>query len=158
MPDIDVIVSSLNVDVSINATGPPGEKGEAANRSGCVMVSPSQPGSAALGAGVSKAVVRIAADLDGMVLTDIGAGVAVPSSSGAVSVQVRRVRAGVSVDILSTQLTIDEEEYDSVTAATSGIIDPANNDVETGDHLHFDVLSAGTGVLGLVVSFTFQPA
>lgn len=158
MPDIDVIVSSLNVDVSINATGPPGEKGEAANRSGCVMVSPSQPGSAALGAGISKAVVRIAADLDGMVLTDVGAGVSAPSSSGIVSVQVRRVRAGASVDVLSTPLTIDEGEYDSVTAATSGIIDPANDDVEAGDHLHFDVLSAGTGVLGLVVSFTFQPA
>ena len=158
MPDIDVIVSSLNVDVSINATGPAGEKGEAANRSGCVMVSPSQPGSAALSAGMSKAVVRIASDLDGLVPTDIGAGVAASSSSGAVSVQVRRFRDGASVDILSTPLTIDQGEFDSVTAATSGIIDPANDDVEAGDQLHFDVLSAGTGVLGLVVSFTFQPA
>jgi len=135
----------------------PGEKGEAANRSGCVMVSPSTSGSSALTTGTSKAVVRIPSELGGMVLTDAGAGLATPSNSGAVSVQMRRVRAGASVNMLTTEITIDQNEYDSVTAATAGIINQSNRAVQAGDHIHFDVTSAGNSALGLVISFTFQP-
>jgi hypothetical protein len=134
----------------------PGEKGEAANRSGCVMVSPSATGSPALTTGTSKAVVRIPSELGGMVLTDAGAGVSSPSTSGPVSVQIRRVRAGVSVNMLTTEITIDQDEYDSVTAA-AGSINPANRAVQAGDHLHFDVTAAGNNARGLVISFTFQP-
>ncbi len=125
-------------------------------RSGCVMVSPSTSGSSALTTGTSKAVVRIPSELGGMVLTDAGAGLATPSNSGAVSVQMRRVRAGASVNMLTTEITIDQNEYDSVTG-TAGIINQSNRAVQAGDHIHFDVTAAGNSALGLVISFTFQP-
>jgi|694.fasta_scaffold10152_17 hypothetical protein len=134
----------------------PGEKGEAANRSGCVMVSPSTSGSSALTTGTSKAVVRIPSELGGMVLTDAGAGLSSPSTSGPVTVQMRRVRAGASVNMLTTEIAIDQNEYDSVTG-TAGIINQSNRAVQAGDHIHFDVTSAGNSALGLVISFTFQP-
>jgi hypothetical protein len=120
------------------------------------MVSPSTSGSSALTTGTSKAVVRIPSELGGMVLTDAGAGLATPSNSGAVSVQMRRVRAGASVNMLTTEITIDQNEYDSVTG-TAGIINQSNRVVQAGDHIHFDVTAAGNSALGLVISFTFQP-
>lgn len=135
----------------------PGEKGESANRSGCVMVSPSANGSPALTTGTSKAVVRIPSELGGLVLTDAGAGVSSPSTAGTVSIQIRRVRGGIAVNMLTTEITIDQDEYDSVTAAAAGSINPVNRAVQAGDHLHFDVTAAGNNARGLVISFTFQP-
>lgn len=126
-------------------------------RSGCVMVSPSANGSPVLTTGTSKAVVRIPGEIGGMALTSVGAGVAYPSTSGKVHIQIRRVRAGVAVNMLSTEITLDHGEYDSITANHQAVIDPANRTVIEGDHLHFDVPHAGQNVLGLVISFTFQP-
>lgn len=134
----------------------PGAKGEAANRSGCAMISPSYSGAPALTSGTSKGVIRVASDLSGMRLADVGAGVSEVSTAGAVTVQMRRVRNGVSVNMLSTVITIDQGEYDSTTAAAA-VINTANDDVLTGDQIHFDVVTAGDAVRGLVVSFTFQP-
>ena len=126
------------------------------NRSGCIMISPSISGAPTLTTGTSKAVVRVASDLNGLILAEVGAGVTEVSSSGAVTVQMRRVRNGVSVNMLTTVITIDQGEYDSTTA-TAPVINTANDDVLTGDQIHFDVLTAGANVRGLVVSFTFQP-
>jgi urease beta subunit len=58
--------------------------------------------------------------------------------------------------MLTTEIAIDQNEYDSVTG-TAGIINQSNRAVQAGDHIHFDVTSAGNSALGLVISFTFQP-
>lgn len=154
MTNVSIITNKTTVTFPASI---PGAKGEAANRSGCVMVSQSTPGGVTLLPGTSKAVIRIPAELNNMVLTDAGAGVASPSTGGPISVQMRRVRAGVSVDMLTTEITIDEGEYDSVSATAARVINTANDDVQAGDHIHFDVTQAGTDALGLVISFTFQP-
>lgn len=139
-------------------TGVPGPQGKSAERTGSIQLSSSEAIFGTLSAGDSKGVARIPVEMNGMVLYAVGAGVSAASSSGPVTVNIRRVRAGVGVDMLSTPITIDEGEYDSSKAAVEAVINPANATVQTGDMLHFDVDSAGGNVLGLVASFSFQPA
>lgn len=133
-----------------------GPQGVAPERTGCVMINPADGSTGNLSAGASKSVIRIPIELNGMRLYNVGACVTTPSSVGPITVQYRRVRAGVSVNMLTTLITIDAGEYDSNTS-NSPVIDTANDDVLTGDQIHFDVVTAGTGSLGLVVSFSFQP-
>lgn len=144
--------------LTIQFTGVPGPQGESAQRTGSIQLSPSEAIFGTLSTGDSKGIARIPVEMNGMVLYAVGAGVSNPSSSGPVTVNIRRVRAGVGVDMLSTPITIEAGEYDSVTAAVPAVINTSNDDVLTGDMLHFDVDTAGSGVLGLVVSFSFQPA
>ena len=138
-------------------TGVPGPQGKSAERTGSIQLSPSEAIFGTLSAGDSKGVARIPPEMNGMKLYAVGAGVSSPSVSGPVTVNIRRVRLGVGVDMLSAPITIDANEYDSTTAAAA-VINPANATVQTGDMLHFDVDSAGGNVLGLVVNFSFQPA
>lgn len=154
MSNVAVSVRQYTISVSVprGIQGPSGN----AEKSGCVMVSGAESGSLQLSTGDSKAVIRVGPEMDGMNLTAVGASVSNPSSAGAVSVQMRRVRGGVSADMLSTAITIDENETDTITAATAAVIDTTSDDVETGDQVHIDIDSAGTNVLGLVVSFTFE--
>lgn len=114
------------------------------------------PGGDALTTGDAKAYIRIHSVLNGMNLTGVGASVSTVSSSGAVTVQVRRVRAGSPADMLSTALTIDASETDSNTAATAAVIDGANDDVATADQIFIDVDGAGTGAKGLFVTLIFK--
>jgi hypothetical protein len=89
---------------------------------------------------------------DGRKLTDVWAAVVgAQSSSGAVTIQIRRSRAGVSADMLSTALTIDANETTSFTAATPAVIDGAHDDMVLGDLIYWDIDGAGTGAKGLVV-------
>lgn len=139
-------------------TGVPGPQGESAQRTGSIQLSPSEAIFGTLSTGDSKGVARIPVEMNSMVMYAVGAGLSTPSSSGPVTVNIRRVRAGVAVDMLSTPITIDANEYDSSTAAVAAVINPTNAGVQTGDMLHFDVDAAGSGALGLVVSFSFEPA
>lgn len=143
------------INIQLTSTGP---RGAHAERTGSIQLSPSEAIFGTLSTGDSKGVARIPVEMNGMVLYAVGAGVSVASSSGPVTVNIRRVRSGVGVDMLSTPITIDEGEYDSSTAAVAAVINAANAGVQTGDMLHFDVDSAGGNVLGLVVSFSFEPA
>lgn len=71
--------------------------------------------------------------------------------TGVPSFQLRRIRSGASVDVLSTQSTIDSGEVTSVTAATPAVINTANDDLATGDILSADVDGAGTSTLRAVL-------
>ena len=135
--------------------GLPGPQGEADKRMGGVLLS--DPNAALFLAGNTKAFIRIPVELNGMSLVTVGASCSTAASSGLTTIQYRRVRAGVAdVDMLSTPITIDANEIDSATAATPPVINAANRTVQTGDQIHFDVDTAGTGVLGVFVSFTFD--
>ena len=92
--------------------------------------------------------------LNGMNLVDADAAVATVSTSGLPTIQIRNQTD--SVDMLSTAITIDENEFASYTAATPPVIDTDKDDVATGDVLRIDVDLAGTGTLGLHVVLTFQ--
>ena len=105
--------------------------------------------------GDGKTSLIITDDLDGLRLIDADAGVVGASSSGLPTIQLRRVRGGSPVDMLSTPITIDVGELDSYNALTQPGINPANDDVLTGDRIFIDVDVAGTGTDGLEVALTF---
>ena len=58
--------------------------------------------------------------------------------------------------MLSTRITIDINESTSYTAATPSVVDPANDDVATGDVILIDVDVAGTGAKGGIAILEFQ--
>lgn len=115
----------------------------------------SDPNGDAITTGNGKAYVRIHPAVNGMNLTAVGASVSTVSSSGPVTVQIRRVRSGSPADMLSTPITIDVSETDSSTA-TAAVIDGANDDVATADQIFVDIDAAGTGAKGLFVTLTFK--
>jgi hypothetical protein len=150
MSDITVSIATTNITVDI----PVGAQGPVAGRTGGVLISPTSGSSATTGN--SKAFIRIPEEMDGLTLQDVAACCSTAGSSGTTSIQIRRVRGGVSADMLSTALTIDANETDSSTAATAAVIDTNNDDVQTGDQVHFDLDAISTGSLGIYVSFTFN--
>ena len=93
-------------------------------------------------------------ELNGMNLVDADAFVSTASTSGLPTVQVHNLTD--AVDMLSTKITIDENEFTSYTAVTQPVIDTAHDDVATGDMLRIDVDVAGTGAKGLGVTLSFR--
>ena len=88
-------------------------------------------------------------------LTAALASVSVPGvGSGSTEVQVRRVRAGSAVDMLTLPITISAAEYN----ASDGTINTANDDINTGDQIFIDVnaVTATTPPKGLSVVLTFS--
>lgn len=97
--------------------------------------------------------------LDGYLISEVhGAVPGAVSTSGVVTVQLARVRAGVAVDVLSTAVTIDANQATSYTAATPSVVNAANDDVAEGDFLRVDVDTAGTDAAGLQVIVDLVPA
>ena len=103
--------------------------------------------------GDAKVILCVPAFLNGMNLIDADAYVTTAASAAAPTIQIRNVTQ--AADMLSTRITIDVAEFTSYTAATSPVIDTANDDVATGDLLAVDVDVAGTGAKGLGVILQF---
>lgn len=152
--DCDHTIVFEGDDMELEFGGVPGPQGEADKRIGGVLLT--DPLAALMTIGTTKAVLRIPADLNGMALVSVGACCTTAGNSGATTVQIRRVRAGVSVDMLSTAITIDANETDSSTAATAAVINASNRVVQTADQIHFDITSVSSGAVGVFVSFTFD--
>lgn len=147
-------IQFVGEDVTLVFSDVPGPQGEADKRIGGVLLT--DPKAGIMSANTSVAIMRIPTDLNGMALVEVGACCNVAGTIGTTSVQIRRVRAGASVNMLSTELTIDANETDSSTAATASAIESTNRVVLTGDQIHFDITSVSTGSVGLFVSFTFD--
>jgi hypothetical protein len=92
-------------------------------------------------------------ELNGYNLIDADAAVFTVSSSGLPTFQIANITDGV--DMLSTKITIDANEYNSYSAATQPVIDTTKDDVATGDRLRFDCDVAGTGTKGFSILLTF---
>ena len=78
------------------------------------------------------------------------------SGSETTDIQIHNVTQ--AADMLTTKLTIDEDETDSSSAAAAAAIDASNDDVATGDQLRIDV-DAVTGTSapkGLLVELQFR--
>lgn len=103
--------------------------------------------------GDGKLIIVASTDMDGLSLIDAQAYVTTVSSSGAPTVQIRNVTD--TVDMLSTRITIDANEFTSYTAVTHRVINTANDQVSVGDRLAVDVDVAGTGAKGLGVVLVF---
>lgn len=97
----------------------------------------------ALTTGTSKAYFRSPFALT---LTGIRASLLTASSVGVVTVDMNKNGA----TILSTKLTIDANQTTSVTAATPPVF--SDTSVADDDILTFDIDTAGTGALGLIVA------
>ncbi|MFA6958585.1 MAG: hypothetical protein WC538_22170 [Thermoanaerobaculia bacterium] len=104
--------------------------------------------------GDGKAIFCVPAELTGMNLVGAHAYVTTASTSGALTVQIRNVTD--TADMLSTAITIDQDEFTSYSAATAPVISGAADDVVTGDRIAVDVDGAGTGAKGLGVILSFQ--
>lgn len=107
-----------------------------------------------LATGDGQAYVTIPALLNGYDLIGAHAAVYTASTSGLPTFQIHNLTD--TQDMLSTLITIDENEFSSYTAATPPVIDTAHDDVATGDRLRIDVDLAGTGTKGLDIILTLQ--
>ena len=99
-----------------------------------------------------KAYARIPAIFNGWDLVAVAAMCVGASSSGAITLTVKNG----STSMLTTNITIDVSEYDTITAATPAVIDTANDGVATGAQIEVAVSGAGTGVTYLITELTFQ--
>jgi len=102
------------------------------------------------GDGILPAVMPLI--LDGKNLTYAIAGVDTKGSANTTDVQIRRVRAGTPVDMLSTKITIATTEY----FAKDGVINTSYDDILEGDLIYIDVDAVGTGTKGLTVTLVFE--
>lgn len=157
------IASEVNTGTSTSlAVTPDSLAGSyAGTKTVCVQISGSASGDTALATGDDKATLAIDTTLNGMNLIAVKAYVTTVSSSGAPLFQVRRSRrssatARTVVDMLSTGVSIDANEFESADAATAAVINTSNDDVQTGDILLFDCDTAGTGTKGATILLTFQ--
>lgn len=113
----------------------------------------------ATGDGAGDLFYRVPSVLNGFNLVGV-AGCHETAGTGAGSdttdIQIHNITQ--AVDMLSTKLTIDEDQVDSANAATAAVIDGANDNVSTGDQLRFDVdaLVSGTAPKGLMIELQFQ--
>jgi len=113
----------------------------------------------ALTTGDGKEEWTVPSRLNGFDLVDADVAVYTASTAGGNAavgpIQIYNVTQ--TADMLSTGITLDQDEKNSYTAATQPVIDTGNDDVATGDVLRFDVdTAAGTGTKGFDVHMVFQ--
>lgn len=134
---------------------------EFGKRTIAIQVSGSATGDTALATGDGLVAIPVDTTINGMNLVAVKAYVTTVSSSGSVTVNIRRSRrssatARTVVDTLSTAITVEASEFESADAATAPVINTSNDDLQTGDILLIDVDAAGTGVKGLQILITCQ--
>lgn len=102
-----------------------------------------------------KQALVVPAAWNGMNLVDLTCAVADLNSaaSGATTVVLRRVRGATAVDMTSTGVTINYNEY----SASDETVDTANDDIQTGDKIYVDVNAITTEAhKGLSCTASFQ--
>lgn len=107
--------------------------------------------------GDGKVGFRVPAELNGMNLTGVAACVTTAGTTNTQDIQLRRVRSGSAVDMLSTKMTIDSTEVDTSSAATPAVINGSNDDVATGDQIYVDIDAVHTTpAAGTIVELRFE--
>lgn len=101
-----------------------------------------------------KAYFRIPAKLNGGTIVAVAAACKDASTIGNVELTIKN---GLT-PVLSTNITIDQGETDTLTATTPAVIDTDADDLATGDLIEFSVVSAGTGVTYCGIEITFRPS
>lgn len=97
------------------------------------------PPGTATSIGDGQAFFIVPPEFDGGEITSVFLATPVAGTTNLTNVDLRRVRGGVTVDVLSANLTIDSTELTSATAATPAVINTSNDDLSTGDILWVDV-------------------
>ena len=105
-----------------------------------------------------KALLIVPLKLNGGVLSSVKAACVGASSSGTVTLTVKkRTGAGAWATMLSTNITMEAGQMNSIEAAVQPAIG-ANNGLVTNDQILIEVSGAGTGVTFCGVEPTFLPA
>ena len=103
--------------------------------------------------GDGQAYFPVPSHWNGLDILSVTAFVMTAGTTGTLDIQIARVRGGTPDDVLSTKLTIDSTETDSVAAATPAVINTTYDDLETDDFLRIDIDAVHTtAALGLIVS------
>ena len=109
----------------------------------------------ATGDGAGDIFYRIPAELNGCDLVAVAAAVQTAGTTGTMDIQIANVTQ--AADMLTTKITIDSAETDTLTAATPAVIDAGNDDVATGDRIRIDIDAVHTTpAKGLIVELTFK--
>ena len=96
---------------------------------------------------------HITEELDGTKLIKaVATVVTAASADGPITIQIRNSTS----DMLTTALTIDDNEETSLTAATPHKVNRANQIFRKGDKIHIDIDDAGTGAAGLQLYLFIQ--
>lgn len=92
--------------------------------------------------------------LDTYKVTDVLAAVHTKGITGTTEVQLRRRRAGVDADVLSSKVKLGDVFY-----ANNGVVDANYDDINSGDQIYVDVdaVHSGTAPKGLTVTITMVP-
>lgn len=101
-----------------------------------------------------KAYFRIPAKLNGGLIVAVAAACKDASTAGDVELTIKNGATAV----LTTNITLDQGETDTLTAAVPAVIDTDEDDVATGDFIEISVVSEGTGVTYCGVEITFRPS
>ena len=104
--------------------------------------------------GLGSFYFPIPSQIDGYNLVDADVVLASASTDGTPTFQIYNVTQ--TVDMLTTEITVDLTELTSYTATTQPVIDAANDDVAAGDQLRFDCDVAGTSSLGCTFILVFR--
>jgi hypothetical protein len=106
--------------------------------------------------GNGKAYMVIPYEFNGMNIIKSELAEITAATAGVTTVQISKIGTAGTADILDTRMTIDANERTSYTAANASVIGTANDNVETGDLIRWDVDVAGTTALGLIGILTLQ--
>lgn len=108
-----------------------------------------------LSTGDGKAYLTIPSKINGWYLYAVHAEVkTAPTTGGAGAVEIQIHNVTDTADILSTVLTVDQDETGSDTA-TAAVINTSNNQVATNDVLRLD-FDAVEDAIGCIVTLTFS--
>lgn len=94
-------------------------------------------------------------ELTGMDLVSVGAHV-YTASDGGTAINISIYNLTDTSDMLSTQLTIDNNEKDSSTAVAAAVIDTTEDDVVTADEIRIDINQIGANAAGLEIRLGFK--
>lgn len=104
--------------------------------------------------GTESNYIRVPAYMNGWQLISVNASCSASSTSGSPAFTVQRSSASslTKVSMLSTNVTIDQGEYDSSTALTAPVISTSASKVYSGDKLW--ISSAGSSLCGTGVTYS----
>ena len=87
-------------------------------------------------------------------VTGVKASVPTTPAGSTLTLEIRRIRSGSAVDILSTNITIDPNEETSRTAATPPVINTSNDDIQIDDIIAIDIDQVGSSRAGIGLKVT----
>lgn len=149
--NVNVYASAAEINTGTEAAKSVSPDSFAGSNAGVRFVTLTLNGATALTTS-EKCYQGIPVEMNGMDLISVRADCKVASSSGAVTITIKNG----ATSMLSTNITLDESETNTDTAAVAAAINTSEDDVATGDLIEAAVSGAGTGVTYCSVTLGFR--